>query len=299
MGPENPIPNSYSTPPRTVLITGAAKGIGRAFSEKLAAEGWSLLLCGRDVQALQAVAEDLKRRFKVTAAIFSVDLALEGAPRSLFNDFLAQRPLPDAMICNAADYGTLGMLKDVAFRDWKRSFDLNFFSVAEMVQLYIRRATQEPSIRRRKILLMSGGGLGGSKVLPAMSAYSCAKAAIYRLVEVVNEEAGALGIDINCLAPGAVKTGFTDQARQAAERQGAQALGALHDENQRVLQTGGESPLLAAKTAALLLSERLDGVSGRLVSAKWDGHHLAEPHTVAVHQDLLRLRRIDGELFKG
>lgn len=279
---------------KTVLITGGAKGIGKAFSEKLASQGWNLVICGRDSSAMEAFAKEVKAKHSVDVRAVVVDLSKTGAARELFSQLKA---LPDALICNAADYGALGMFKDVDFAAWKKSFDLNFFSAAELTQIYLQRAAQEPSKSRRKVLLMSGGGLGGSKVIPAMSAYACSKAAIYRLVEILHEEALSLNIDINCLAPGAVKTGFTEQAHAFSQKMGAQAMGSLYEENLKVLQQGGESPELAANTAALLLSEKCDGISGRLISAKWDGGHLANSKRVIEDRDLLRLRRIDDDLF--
>jgi 3-oxoacyl-[acyl-carrier protein] reductase len=143
---------------------------------------------------------------------------------------------------------------------------------------------------------MSGGGLGGSKIWPGASAYSCAKATLYRLVEVVHAENFERGVDINCIAPGAVRTGMTDQALKHGESR----LGPLYQEALGVEKSGGESPELAASIIATLLSPVGDGVSGRLLSAKWDRKHLASDENakrVIEDQDLLRLRRIDDELF--
>lgn len=281
--------------PKTVLITGGAKGIGKAMSEKLASEGWSLILCGRDHAALESFAAELRSKFKVEVTAIAADLSDLGAVEKLFARWPDGKGLPEALICNAGNYGVLGALKDVELAAWKKSFDLNFFSIAQQIQSYLRCAEKAAVAgRRRKILVMSGSGLGGSRVWPGIAAYACAKAALYRLVEVVHEEAYASGIDINCLAPGAVKSGMTVQAEQV----GRERLGALYDETLKVLNTGGDSPAFAADAVAMLLSERCDGLSGRLISAKWDKKLLEDVSRVSSDADLLRLRRIDGDLFK-
>src|SRR5262249_38589435 len=116
---------------RVALVTGGAKGIGRAVSEKLAASGWNLWLCGRDAVALDLAAAELCDRHRVEVRTMALDLADAGAVETLFELFPTPDALPLAMICGAADYGVLGPLAGVDFGAWKRSFDLNFFSVAE------------------------------------------------------------------------------------------------------------------------------------------------------------------------
>ncbi|MGK5085610.1 SDR family oxidoreductase [Bdellovibrionota bacterium FG-1] len=279
---------------KTAIVTGGAKGIGKAISEKLATEKWNLVLCGRDLAALNSLADKLRKTHGTQVEIIPADLSKPCGVAELFSRWKSSEDLPQALICNAGDYGTLGKLSEVDFTGWKKSFDLNFFAVAEMLQHYIQIAGKgEPSQFRRKILVMSGSGLGGSQVWPGISAYGCAKAALYRLVEIVHEEVYATGIDINCLAPGAVKTGITEQAAQAGEK----ALGALYAATVKVQQSGGDSPDFAAQMTAALLDPRLDGVSGRLISAKWDKKILENPKTITENADLLRLRRIDNDLF--
>lgn len=282
---------------RLVLITGGAKGIGRSFSERLASEGWDLVLWGRDGKALDRAAEELENKHRVRVQTQQVDLSTRGTVAPAFQELLSKGHLPEAMICNAGDYGALGRLGELDMDAWVRSFELNFFSVVELVHRYVREARSKPSSDRRKIVLMSGSGLGGSRVWPGISAYACSKAAIYRLVETVHEEVHADGIDINCIAPGAVKSGFTDQAL----KQSAEKLGPLYQETLKVQASGGDSPELVAKAVSHLLGSHCDGLSGRLLSAKWDDRFIGSAEgarQVNEDRDLLRLRRIDNELFE-
>lgn len=287
------------------LITGGAKGIGKSISSKLASEGWNLILWGRDTAALGAEASALQKTFGIQVITGVLDLSdLTSIPQAF--ESLSQHKglqslsggLPDALVCNAGSYGVLGALKDVQIEEWKKSFDLNFFSVAALIQQYLRlcEAAHTPTSdrKRRSIVLLSGSGLGGAKVWPGISSYGCAKAAIYRLMEFVHEEAHtSLNLDVNCIAPGAVKTGITDQAVAA----GKDVMGSLFEASLKVLNEGGDSPELAANVVAQLLSEACAGISGRLISAKWDHQALSHPEEISKNTDLFRLRRIDQTLF--
>ncbi len=274
--------------PKRVLVTGGAKGIGRAISTKLASSGWKVTICGRDRTSF----EELGRQ---GIEALAVDLRSPAAIDVLARDW-EEHGLPIALVCNAGSYGELGKLESVDIDAWQKSFDLNFFSVARLVQRYAQLALVAPLPpgTRRKILVQSGSGLGSAKVWPAISAYSCAKAALYQLVAVLHEELFERGFDINCLAPGAVHTGITEQATRA----GAAALQGLYDLSLKVQQGKGEAPDLAAAMTAHLLSPACDRVSGRLVSAKWDKLLFETPSDVAEDGDLYRLRRIDNQLYR-
>lgn len=277
---------------RTALVTGGAKGIGRSVSEHLAASGWHLVICGRDRAALDATAAQIRSRHGVDVEAIALDLSSPDGVSSLFSRWRRPEQLPLAMVCGAADYGVLGPLDAVDFAAWKRSFDLNFFSVAEMVQRFVRMALQGAPAPRRRIVVMCGAGLGSAQVAGGVSAYSCAKAALNRLVEVVHEEVHARGIDINCVLPGLVNTGMVDQAITAGPE-----LGTLYQASLKTRQGGGTPPEVAAETIAHLLGDQCSGLSGRLLSAKWDRRALGSPATVAGDPDLFRLRRIDNDLF--
>ena len=200
-----------------------------------------------------------------------MDLTIPGRAIELMAIF---HKAPDAIVCNAGDYGALGPLVDVDLTAWRKSFDLNFFAIVEMVQAYLRLVREKSLAGRPKIVLVGGAGIGGPKVMRGISAYSCAKAALCDLAETVSFEEPS--VDINVLAPGAVDTGITKQAKQA----GIISPQPAEDAAERI-----------GRTIVRLLSPELDGVSGRLVSARWDEECLARPQQILDDPHVLRLRR--------
>lgn len=273
---------------KKAIITGGAKGIGSAVSQALAAQGWDLCLVARDEKALAAQKKTLEDAHGIQVKTLAQDLAKEGSVASIFTSY----PDANAIVCNAGNYGELGMLGKVSFTEWKKSFDLNFFSMAEMAQVFIQNTLNKPG--RKKIIFMCGAGVGSGKVWGAMSAYSISKMAIYRLTEVLHAEYGHQGFDINAIAPGAVDTSFVDQAKQV----GKDAMGDTFDMIMKIRESGGESPVLAGEMITRLLDPACDGVSGRLLSAKWDRGAIQENvEELKKDSDLFRLRRIDDTLF--
>jgi NAD(P)-dependent dehydrogenase (short-subunit alcohol dehydrogenase family) len=277
---------------RTAIVTGGAKGIGRAVSEQLAASSWNLVLCGRDSAALEQAAQQIRSRHGVDACWVALDLSQPNAANELFLRWPSSGDLPLAMVCCAADYGVLGALSTIDFAAWKRSFDLNFFSIVEMIQRYVQLALTGSEVCHRRIVVMGGAGLGSAQIAGGISAYSCAKAALNRLVEVVDAEVRAQGISVNCVLPGLVNTGMVEQAIAAGPE-----LGALYQASLNTKVTGGTPPEVAAEMIARLLDDDCLNVSGRLLSAKWDRKSLSSTDAVADDSDLFRLRRIDNDLF--
>ena len=277
---------------RTAIVTGGAKGIGRAISEALAEAGWDLVLVGRDGSALEVVASTVSGRHGVRVTPIRLDLSEEGTAGTLLDRWADPAELPLAMVCGAADYGTLGPLASVEFAAWKRSFDLNFFSTAELIHRYVRIAMRGSAEPRRRIAVICGAGLGAGPVSAGVSAYSCSKAALNRLVEVVDEEVRGHGIDVNAVLPGLVDTGIVDQAIAAGP-----SLGPIYEASARARAGGGVPAEVPGRFVARLLDDRTAGLSGRLLSARWDGRALETPDAVGADPDLFRLRRVDDELF--
>jgi NAD(P)-dependent dehydrogenase (short-subunit alcohol dehydrogenase family) len=253
---------------RNVLITGGAKGIGRIMRHALEADGWVVASCGRTPAA------------EVNTHLYlQCDLREPGSVEKLIHAV----GCPKVLICNAGDYGALGRFDATGFAQWSESFDLNFFAVARLVHGYLTALHQLPKstlLDRRKIVIVGGAGVGGSTVRPHMSAYSVAKAALVRFVEVIAVEHPE--VDINVLAPGAFDTGITEQARKAG------------------LEPPPASPQASANLAATLrslLRPACDGVSGRLISARWDWSRIRQGTTLLESPDLLTLRRIDDDKF--
>lgn len=119
---------------KTVLITGASKGIGLATAEAFAAEGCALHLAARSADALEAAATDIAKRHGVRVTPHAMDL---GSAESMVA-LAARAEAADILINNAGDIpaGPLDQLDDAA---WRRGFELKVFGYITLARECYRR----------------------------------------------------------------------------------------------------------------------------------------------------------------
>jgi 3-oxoacyl-[acyl-carrier protein] reductase len=117
---------------------------------------------------------------------------------------------------------------------------------------------------------------------------------VVQLTECIAREVAADGIFVNAISPGAVVTEMTAGVIAAGvEKAGRE----LYERTLQQRESGGESPELAARLVAWLLSPASKNLSGKLLSAKWDDVSRIDPEG-ANRSSLYALRRIDGALFR-
>ena len=145
-------------------------------------------------------------------------------------------------------------------------------------------------------MTFSGGGATGS--FPRFDAYAASKVAVVRLTENLAQELSADGIRVNAIAPGFVLTDIHAET----VRVGPHLVGADYFERTRnALEAGaGDSPELAAALVTFLLSGGAQGITGRLISARWDPwQDESFRERLRTDADLARLRRIDDQFFQA
>ena len=100
---------------RTALITGASSGIGKAFAEVLASEGYDLVLTARRAERLDSVARMVTDRYHVATQVMVEDLTDVHAPERLIETIVARGSSIDVLINNAG-YGVPGTYTQTTWR---------------------------------------------------------------------------------------------------------------------------------------------------------------------------------------
>ena len=141
---------------------------------------------------------------------------------------------------------------------------------------------------RGKIINLSGGGATGPR--PNFSAYATTKAGLVRFSETAAEETRELGIEINCIAPGAMDTGLTVEIL----RSGPSGAGQKEYESALKVRERGPAALgRAADLCVFLASSASDGITGKLISAVWDPWETLPKFLSDLREtDIYTLRRI-------
>lgn len=224
-----------------VIVTGASRGIGRAFAEVLAAQGLNLVLLARNEALLRQLAESLQRRYGVETRVLVADL---GQPARLIQLLQAQTAGLDIglLIANAA-ISSFGQLHTLDEREITGLIDVNITSLALLCNYFGRR-----------FVARGGGGImpvssnGAYCMLPNQANYAASKAYVAHLGEIMHFELRRHGVDVTTLFPPLVDTdmiaglegsegwdfakmplGFGVRAKPAdVAREALQALGRSH-----------------------------------------------------------------------
>jgi NAD(P)-dependent dehydrogenase (short-subunit alcohol dehydrogenase family) len=260
------------------LITGGSMGIGYAIAQRLAADGWTLVLAARGPEALDDAVQSLPGGPHQT-------LALDAGEWQGWTRAAPYLESLDGVVHTAAVITPIGPADRVDPAEFLDTLRINIGGL-----FFAARAT-------RAALEASGGGLvafaggGATGPQPRFDAYAASKAATARLVENLARD----GMRINAIAPGFVAT------RMATQTLAAGAMGLGEDQYTRALadvERGGVPPERAAALAALLLSADGDGITGKLISAPWDPWEDPEfLRRLREEPDFATVRRIDGQFF--
>ncbi len=116
---------------RTVLITGASKGIGKGVALSMAAEGCNLHLVSRTLKELEATATEIKDNYNVSVEVHDKDLSVSNA----ISELIETAGVPDILINNAGAIPA-GTLEAVGEARWREAWDLKVFGYINMCRIF-------------------------------------------------------------------------------------------------------------------------------------------------------------------
>lgn len=200
---------------RRVLITGGARGLGRACALDLASSGWDVAVIDRDLEAYREFPEEAAADPVLTAlSVFGGQPLAYTAdvtdPRQLGKvavDIAARWGCLDGLVCNAGG-GSGGLLDNraatVGIGDLRSALERNLFGTVHTVQamLELLRAGEEAAI----VTMSSLNGLTPTDT-GGYAHYGVAKAAVAHYSRYLAKDLGEAAIRVNCLAPGPIATG--------------------------------------------------------------------------------------------
>ena len=276
---------------RNAIVTGGSQGLGRAIVEAFVREGANVLLCARDealaTETAEAVRAQTVREGQLVIAE-GCDVSSPEEVERLFEFADEAFGTMHILVNNAGVYGPKGATDEVDFEEWRRCVDINLHGTLLPCRAAARRFK---AAGYGKIVNLSGGG--ATNPMPNLSAYAASKAAVVRLTETLALELQSARVDVNAVAPGALNTRLLDEVIQA----GPEAVGAdFYERSLKQSKEGGVPLALGADLCVYLASAESDGVTGKLISAKWDPwKRLHEYRDELDSSDIYALRRIVPE----
>lgn len=208
---------------RIALITGATSGIGEATARLLAKNSFSLILCGRRVERLQKLKQELSPITKIETLVFDVRdrKEVEKAIRSLKEDWKQI----DVLINNAGNAHGLAPIQSGDVDDWDAMIDINVKGL-----LYVSREILPIMVKRNGGHVINLGSIAGKETYPNGNVYCGSKFAVDAITKGMRIDLNAHGIKVTAIHPGLVETEFSivrfkgDEARANSVYQGYQPL---------------------------------------------------------------------------
>jgi NAD(P)-dependent dehydrogenase (short-subunit alcohol dehydrogenase family) len=193
--------------PRTALVTGASRGIGRAIALGLAAEGASVAIVGRTQETLDRTVSEIAARgvkaFGIRAdlgVMSEVEGAVETAARELGS--------VDILVNNAGE-NELGRFEEIPHDVWWQQVELNLRSPA-----LASRAVIPKMLAKKWGRIINIASVNAKRGVNFSSAYCAAKAGLLGLTRALAMEYAQKGITVNAVCPGFTKTDLTDKLTQ-------------------------------------------------------------------------------------
>ncbi len=186
-----------ATGSRTILITGVTGGFGSAIARRFAAEGWTLILHGRDKDRLNAVIETLGDA-KITPVLFDMrdTQAMEQA--------LAKLPAPDVLVNNAGLALGLEPAQRADLSDWDEMIATNISGLA-----HITREILPHMVARQSGHIINIGSIAGTYPYPGGNVYGATKAFVHQFSLNLRADLHGTNIRVTNIEPGLAETNFS------------------------------------------------------------------------------------------
>lgn len=235
---------------RTALITGAARGIGRAIALHFASEGADIaftdLRVDESMQSLEKEITDLGRKCKGYASDASDFLGAESLVDQVVQDF----GKVDVLVNNAGITRD-SLLMRMTESDWDLVIKVNLKSVFNMT-----RAVQRHMLKKRFGSIINMSSVVGVSGNAGQSNYSASKAGLIGFTKSVAQELGSRNIRCNAIAPGFIETEMTAKLSQDVREAWIKEI---------PLRRGGK-PEDVANIALFLASDLSDYITGQVIS---------------------------------
>ncbi len=182
---------------KTILVTGASSGIGKASAERLLADGHTVYVAARRLNKMK----DLEERGAIA-------LKLDITNEADINDVVSQIKAKDCrldVLINNAGYAVYGAVEDTPLTEAKQQFEVNIFGLASLTQKVI------PLMREKKSgAIINISSVGGKVYTPLGAWYHATKHALEGWSDCLRLEVQQFGINVIIIEPGAIKTEFND-----------------------------------------------------------------------------------------
>jgi len=189
---------------KTVLITGATSGIGKATAYRFAKENHKLIFTGRRKERLESVASDLKKKFNSQVITLCFDIRRKSEVETNIESLTEEWKHIDILINNAGLAAGLDPVDTASTDDWDTMIDTNVRGL-----IYISRKIIPWMKEQGNGHIFNLGSIAGKDVYPKGSVYCATKHAVDAITKGMRIDLLPYGIKVTQISPGAVETEFS------------------------------------------------------------------------------------------
>jgi NADP-dependent 3-hydroxy acid dehydrogenase YdfG len=188
---------------RTILITGATSGFGKAIAEKFAQNGDSLIITGRRKELLFNVAKDLITTYNIEVLPLCFDVRKPEEVKNAIESLQDKWKSIDVLVNNAGLAVGLHPIHEGVIDDWERMIDTNVKGL-----LYITRAVSPLMVERKQGHIINIGSVAGKEVYANGNVYCASKFAVDAINRSMRIDLLPYNIKVTQILPGAAETEF-------------------------------------------------------------------------------------------
>jgi NADP-dependent 3-hydroxy acid dehydrogenase YdfG len=189
---------------KTILITGATAGIGKATAKIYAKNGWNLILTGRRAERLEELKASLMEQYSAEVITLNFDVRDKDAVNEAVDRLPATWKNIDVLLNNAGLAKGFSDIQDGLVEDWETMIDTNIKGL-----LYVSKAVMPLMIERKSGHIVNIGSIAGKEVYAKGNVYCSTKHAVEGITKALRLDLLPHKIKVSAICPGAVDTEFS------------------------------------------------------------------------------------------
>ena len=190
---------------KTVFITGASSGIGKACAEQFASLGAHVVITARRFDRIQKIAEELSSKYGIKTIPIQLDVQKNNQVEAVFQDLEKKRIDIDILVNNAGLALSTDLIQEGKVRNWDVMIDTNLKGL-----LYVTRVFLTPMVKRNQGHIINIGSVAAHGCYISGNIYAATKHAVRAITQSLRLDLMGTAIRVSEVDPGAVLTEFSE-----------------------------------------------------------------------------------------
>ena len=188
---------------KTILITGASRGIGKEMATLFAKEGAHLILLARNLLHLQNLKDSLNHLYDTKIQVFTCDVSNQIQVKGIFSELRRNKINIDSVVNNA------GIMKDAMLGMATEELMHEIYNINVFGTMFISQQASKFMLKNRNGSIINLASIVGTNGNKGQTVYASSKAAIIGFTKSLSKELATFGIRVNAIAPGFIETDMT------------------------------------------------------------------------------------------